>query len=153
VRETDNAIWNRLHPIPFDVTIPKAEQDKDLPAKLAAEAEGILAWAVAGAVQWYSEGLGKPTDVDQAGQAWRADSDQIGRFLDDCCTRDPNCRIQAKTLYNTYKQWCEDNGEKAATLSNTAFGRRMTEQQGIKRINTPGCRAYSGITIKNATAD
>jgi hypothetical protein len=47
IRGADNAIWNRLHLIPFNVSIPDDEIDQDLPAKLAAEAEGILAWAVA----------------------------------------------------------------------------------------------------------
>ena len=85
VRGTDNAIWNRLHPVPFTVTIPKAEQDRDLRSKLLAEAEGILAWAVAGAVRWHREGLGKPPEVEQAGAAWRTESDQTGRFLEACC--------------------------------------------------------------------
>jgi putative DNA primase/helicase len=42
IRGTDNAVWNRLHLIPFDVTMPKDEIDHGLPAKLAAEAPGIL---------------------------------------------------------------------------------------------------------------
>ena len=47
VRGTDNAIWNRLHPIPFCVTIPKAEQDHNLRTKLLAEAEGLTGHAEA----------------------------------------------------------------------------------------------------------
>jgi hypothetical protein len=35
--------FNRLHPIPFTVTIPREQIGKALPAKLLAEAEGILA--------------------------------------------------------------------------------------------------------------
>src|ERR1019366_2826305 len=34
IRGIDNAIWNRLHPVPFSVTIPKAEQDRELRGKL-----------------------------------------------------------------------------------------------------------------------
>jgi putative DNA primase/helicase len=64
VRGTDNAIWNRLHPVPFDTTISRADEDKELPAKLATELEGILAWAVAGAVCWYAEGPGSLTTSD-----------------------------------------------------------------------------------------
>ena len=37
VTGTDHAIWRRLRLIPFEVTIPDAEQDKTLPAKLQAE--------------------------------------------------------------------------------------------------------------------
>lgn len=60
----DNATFNRLHPIPFAVTIPPDEVDKSLPRKMLAEAEGILAWAVAGAVEWRRIGLSKPPEVD-----------------------------------------------------------------------------------------
>ena len=52
--------------MPFTVAIPRAEQDGDLPAKLLAEAEGILAWAVAGAVRWNKEGLGRPEAAERA---------------------------------------------------------------------------------------
>ena len=45
----DKATFNRLHPIPFTVTIAKDQIDKELPGKLLGEAEGILAWAVEGA--------------------------------------------------------------------------------------------------------
>jgi putative DNA primase/helicase len=45
---TEGAIWSRFKLIPFNVSIPKAEQDKHLLEKLAAEAPGILAWAVQG---------------------------------------------------------------------------------------------------------
>ncbi len=55
----DQATFNRLHPIPFTVTIPAEEIDKSLPRKLLAEAEGILAWAVAGAMRVAAQRPGK----------------------------------------------------------------------------------------------
>jgi putative DNA primase/helicase len=45
----DKATFNRLHPIPFIVRVPREHIDRNLPAKLLREAEGILAWAVQGA--------------------------------------------------------------------------------------------------------
>jgi len=45
----DQATFNRLHPIPFTMKIPKDQIDRSLPLRLLGEAEGILAWAVAGA--------------------------------------------------------------------------------------------------------
>jgi putative DNA primase/helicase len=71
VRGSDNAIWNRLHLIPFNVTIPKTDQDRGLPEKLKAEAEAILAWAVYGARRWFKDGLGKPEEVAEAVSGWR----------------------------------------------------------------------------------
>ena len=81
----DQATFNRLHPIPFTVTIPAEEIDKSLPRKLLAEAEGILAWAVEGALEWRRNGLGKPPEVTAANDDWKAENDQLGRFIEDCC--------------------------------------------------------------------
>jgi putative DNA primase/helicase len=68
IRGTDNAIWNRLHLIPFEVTIPKDEIYRGLPEKLLAEAPGVLLWAVDGAVRWHHEGLARPEPVESAGK-------------------------------------------------------------------------------------
>jgi putative DNA primase/helicase len=38
----DKATYNRLHPIPFTVTIPKEQINKELPGKLLSEAEEVL---------------------------------------------------------------------------------------------------------------
>jgi P4 family phage/plasmid primase-like protien len=57
IRGTDNAIWRRIRLIPFNVTIPDAEQDCDLGDKLAAERSGILNWAIQGALAWQRDGL------------------------------------------------------------------------------------------------
>jgi putative DNA primase/helicase len=144
VRGTDNAIWNRLHPVPFTVTIPKAEQDRDLRSKLLAEAEGILAWAVAGAVRWHREGLGKPPEVEQAGAAWRTESDQTGRFLEACCIVGEFASVTARVLYQTYRKWCDEVGERAQP-ENICF-KRLGEQ-GFKSRHTMKGNTYDGVGL------
>ena len=66
IRGHDPAIWNRLKFIPFTVTIPDAEIDREMGAKLRAEAPGILAWAVRGCLEWQLRGLDEPQEVRQA---------------------------------------------------------------------------------------
>jgi putative DNA primase/helicase len=144
VKGTDNAIWNRLHPIPFTVTIPKAEQDRNLRNKLLAEAEGILAWAVAGAVRWHQEGLGKPPEVEQAGTAWRMESDQMGRFLEACCIVGEFASVAARALYQTYRTWAEEVGERAQP--DNIFSKRLAEQ-GLKSRHTRRGNVYDGIGL------
>jgi putative DNA primase/helicase len=144
IRGTDDAIWSRLHPVPFDTTIPKDEQDKELPQKLAAEAEGILSWAVAGAVRWYAEGPGKPSDVEQVGNNWRAQSDHIGRFIEEACISGECMQAKARQLYHAYKSWAEDAGEDPVT--ETAFGIRIAED--FRKLRTNVGAAYQGIGLR-----
>ena len=66
--------------------------------KLMAEAEGILACMVEGAVRWYSEGLGKPAAVESAGLEWRSDMDQFGRFIGECCIAGEFAQVKARIL-------------------------------------------------------
>lgn len=54
---------------PFEVIIPGDERDENLGEKLAAEAGAILAWLVAGYLDWRRNGLAEPDKVTEATQA------------------------------------------------------------------------------------
>src|SRR5262249_51515381 len=71
VRGQDAAIWSRLKLIPFTVTIPKDEIDKNLLEKLKREAPGILRWAVEGCLEWQRDGLNEPSEVSESVQEWQ----------------------------------------------------------------------------------
>ncbi len=145
VRGTDNAIWNRLHPIPFTVVIPPEEIDPDLPAKLLAESEGILAWGVAGAVRWYSQRLGKPPEVADAVRDYREQMNQVGRFVGECCIVVPTASGKARQLYSAYRKWVEEAGEHS--LSETLFGKRLADS-GIKKSRSESGMVYRGVALK-----
>ena len=49
----DGALKRRVKVIPFDVIIPDGKQDRQLPSKLWAERQGILAWLVQGAIKYH----------------------------------------------------------------------------------------------------
>ena len=65
----DEGIWRRLRLVPFEVIIPGDERDENLGEKLAAEAGAILAWLVAGDLDWRRNGLAEPDKVTEATQA------------------------------------------------------------------------------------
>ncbi len=92
----DAATWNRLRLIPFEVTIPAGEIDRYLPRKLSGEAEGILAWAMEGAVRWHRHGLRSTPELERACERWLHESDQLARFLGDCCVSDRTAPIPAR---------------------------------------------------------
>ena len=126
VRGTDHAIWRRLKLVPFDVTIPETEQDKQLAAKLRAERPGILTWIVRGCLEYQHEGLGEPEEVKAATESYRVEMDVLAAFIEDRCVVHPRASAGATPLYNTYKEWCEESGE--TRLTQTKFGRRLKER-------------------------
>jgi putative DNA primase/helicase len=149
VRGTDSAIWNRLHLIPFIVEIPKQEQDSNLSEKLIGEAEGILAWAVRGAVTWYQEGLGKPPDVEKASAEWRAESDALKDFIEECCLVDPAASCKSSALWHAYEKWAEDNGE-TRLLTRAKLAERLQAtgcNNVLKRFEGRQARAWEGIGL------
>jgi putative DNA primase/helicase len=147
VRGTDNAIWRRIRLVPFTETIPPAEQDRNLPDKLRAEASGILAWAIEGCLEWRREGLQAPEAVRQATGAYRAEMDVLGAFLRDCCELCAEYNVAAKDLYAAYKFWCEENGERPETQRR--LGSRLTERGGFERYRggSDGGHRWRGVQL------
>ena len=75
-------MWRRIHVVPFTETIPLKKVDKTLPAALAAEASGILNWAIEGFKAWQNGGLRPPKEVTDATEAYKDESDPLGEFFD-----------------------------------------------------------------------
>jgi putative DNA primase/helicase len=156
VRGNDHAIWRRLWLVPFTVKFwnpDKGEtgpgelrQDKLLPKKLVAEAEGILAWAIRGCLDWQSHGISEPRDVLAATEEYRADENITERFISECCvTGQDTYVVRASALYDAYKKFCEETGEDVETQR--LFGSKLTEI-GYKRFTNNGTW-YRRLTIRD----
>jgi putative DNA primase/helicase len=112
---------------------------------MLAEAEGILAWAVEGAIEWRRKGLGKSPEVTAANDDWKAENDQLGRFMEDCCVLGDSFSSRARPLYLCYREWAEGAGETAIT--ETMFGRRLTARGFTKEDRRYGM-VYDGIALR-----
>lgn len=139
----DEGIWRRIRLVPFTVSF-KGREDKTLAQTLAAEKQGILAWAVQGALKWQAGGLTDPRAVMAATEEYRQESDILAHFLADCTIEKDGASVRGGDLYNAYKTWCKDNGEKE--LSGTTFGRRMKER-GVDSVRKSGNVWYLGIGL------
>jgi putative DNA primase/helicase len=146
IRGTDLAIWERIKLVPFTVTIPPEERDKELGTKLRAELEGILAWAVRGCLAWQEVGLATPAEVTQATQAYQAEMDVLGHFFEDCCLVSNGFRVKTGHLYEAYKHWCDRNRELALTPQ--GFGRQLTTRGFVQHKGTGGTRYWLGIGVQ-----
>jgi len=147
VRGTDTAIWRRLRLIPFEQTIPPAEQDKKLPQKLEAELPGILRWALEGCLEWQHEGLQAPEEVRKATGAYRSEMDVIGAFLQDECEIGREFREQFTTLYKRYEEWCEDGGERAETRRKFNARLKVRGRFEARRSGPGGANEWHGLRL------
>ncbi len=150
IRGTDQAIWRRIKLIPFNVTIPPEERDKNLLNKLRREMPGILNWAVMGCMDWQKNGLGEPEEVIKATNDYRSEMDVLTRFVSDCCTTATQRGTKSSELYKKYAEWSKDNGEFA--LSQTKFSTRMQEK-GFNKTRTNRGMVWEGIAIVDDDAD
>jgi P4 family phage/plasmid primase-like protien len=137
----DRGIWRRIRLIPFKAEISETEKDTGLPDKLKAEGAGILAWAVAGCLEWQEKGLQEPSEVLEATASYKEESDVLRDFIADCCLKGSpaRCRVLLNELYKVYGKWCADNSEKAMGKINFAAAlneRRYAIAPGAKNKTT-----------------
>lgn len=146
---TDEGIWRRIRLVPFIVTIPEAERDRQLAARLRVESPGILAWAVQGCLEWQQRGLAAPEDVQEATRAYREEMDALAGFLGECCVIGPRYRASAADLYEAYKTYAERNGDDV--MKQRWFGLRLGERGFENRRDSVSGRIFwHGIGVKTA---
>lgn len=138
---TDHGIWRRIKLIPFDVVIADADQDKKLPAKLAAEQSGILNWAIAGCLDWQANGMQEPEIVQGATTEYRTEMDEIGQFIDEFCEFGPNFKVQATRLF---EHFLEISGSQ---IGQKRFGSELS-RRGFARVRlTGGKHGWKGLHL------
>jgi putative DNA primase/helicase len=142
----DVAIWSRIWLIPFLVTIPDDEQDKELGLKLRAELPGILAWAVRGCLDWQKDGLCPPPEVLAATKEYEQESDALKDFLEDYCNLGKGLEVVYANLYMAARSYCAANG--LDIWSSNYFSKQLTER-GFKRGKINGERSRIGLNLKS----
>jgi putative DNA primase/helicase len=145
---TDFAIWRRIRIIPFTNTIAPDQIDRELRAKLAAEAEGILAWAIEGCQLWQLEGLQDvPTEVADATRRYREEQDVIGWYGRECCAVTKGLQIGAAELYAHYALWAKEQGE--GIMTRQEFGRKLQERfPEVVKFRVDGEWLWSGVQLQ-----
>lgn len=130
VRGQDVAIWRRLFLVNYYASYGTQEQveqklrlfvgDRELPVKLRAEAVGILAWLVRGAMEWYLTGLQPPVSVIEDSLAYQHEQDRVAEFVSTVCILDRDAWSPfggAFGLYPAYTRWCRESGYHALSIN------------------------------------
>ncbi|MEV7797479.1 phage/plasmid primase, P4 family [Microbacterium foliorum] len=150
VRGTDEGIWGRHLLVSDWVFIPESERDKELSARIkATELPGLLSWIIAGAVEWYRQGLNPPESVVAATKAYREESDLMGAFLDEVCEVRPDEQCSKSEMYAAYTDWCREGGLKPVTK--IAFGRMLKKHPGSDitetRVGKAKVHTWAGVSL------
>lgn len=143
VRAMDDAMRRRILLIPFRVKFEGDRRDRELPAKLKADAPAILADLIEAAAEWHRHGLMVPAVVHAASAEYASAMDSLALWLADCCRLDTDAECLAGTLYGSYADWKRARGEQPVSLT------RWAEQMGSKgheKYRNNGTR-YRGIDL------
>ncbi|MFD7611008.1 phage/plasmid primase, P4 family [Streptomyces sp. NPDC059828] len=150
----DEGLWRRVKLLPFTRWFAPGERDYSLDAKLMKEVEGIAAWAVRGAVEWYRGGLQDPEVIAKASDEYRRTSDALAGFfpgvLEQC---DDSHVMNGNDTFNHYLDWCEAENlpEKERWTRRTFYG--ALEERGVTRIMKRAGVALAGIRLAEPTPD
>jgi putative DNA primase/helicase len=143
----DEAIRSRFHLIPFTVTIPEPERDRQLDAKLREEYPAILAWMIEGCLKWQREGLNPPAKVRMATEAYLATEDNIRTWISERCTLGVQHYATLIDLYGSWKAWAETNGEFPGSRKQLA--KALDARKGLARQEQAetGRAGWKGIKV------
>lgn len=147
IRGTDDAIWRRIHLVPFNVSF-KGREDKRLFEKLEAERAGVLLWLVQGCIEWQAKGLNPPPEVLAAVEEYRNESDPLSDWLLAACVVGKGLFAKSKALYDSFTEWHgrEIGGD---PITQKAFSSRLAERGFTKTVSKTG-RIWNGIGLKMA---
>jgi putative DNA primase/helicase len=149
VHGTDEAIWRRLRMVPFTVTISPAERILDY-GRLLVEKHGgaVLAWLVAGAVEWYRDGLGEAEQVRQATLDYRQREDVIAQFLAES-TVPVAGRTKVAELHAIWREWAGAAGVPVGRAQDFTYG---LESHGVELDTVQGARFARKVGILDKSA-
>lgn len=148
----DSGAWSRLKLVPFGVVFEGDDDDKRLKDKLLTESEGILAWAVRGAVAWWNRGkpdLREPKVVTDAIKAYQKEMDWLADFIAAECEVGDSFEVGATAIYERYKAWITQVGKRAQ--SQTRFGGRLGDK--FEKDNRESGVWYFGVKLKPKPTD
>ena len=109
-KSSGRELQRRFHVYEFLREISDKDMDVDLGAKLRAEAEYVLGWAIDGAKAYYSTGLFRSPHVIASTVRYFSDADILEQWKEECCVVDPAAVTAVAALYQSFSYWAEDAG-------------------------------------------
>ena len=148
----DDAVWGRVREMHFPHS-HLGKEDKTLKAYMRSTPvlQGVLAWAVKGAIKWYAlgnAGLPEPDSSRTLKAQQRSALDSVAAWLDECCEPHLDNFETSKGLYASYRDWCIDNGIEAKKLKGLSTSLvHKGYAMGRETIRGTRVRGFYGLRI------
>jgi putative DNA primase/helicase len=149
VNGSDEALWRRLVVIPFEQVFT-GNANPDLKEELESEPDAVLSWMIEGWLEYRENGLAIPAEVRAATDAYKADSDAVGRFIDELIYETSQGSEASADIFRAWQQWCVVNGEEPGTQKN--FSEEMTTR-GYRKNKSHGRNTWKGIMLLTSGND
>lgn len=143
----DPAVWRRILVVPFDVVIPEEERDGKLPERLKEASDAVLSWAYQGWLDYQKQGLNPPEAVRVRTAEYRASSDVMQRFFDDCAEENTHGFVKARDLFSAWSKWCHENGYPAEVVGTEKSFADTMKKRGFEKKRTSAGQVYRGIML------
>ena len=152
VEQTD-AFFRRFLLVPFDVTIPSEEQDKELPAKIIAEElSGVFNWVLDGLQRLLKQkGFTKSKAVNDALEQYRRRSDSVLGFMEEeSLAPSATDYTPLKDIYQRYRTHCTEGG--SHPCSQRTFSERLKASGIVVERRSYGRIVWlSAASVESAT--
>jgi putative DNA primase/helicase len=145
LRSVDEAMRRRFHLIPFTVTIPPDERDRELDAKLREEWPGILHWMIEGCLEWQRIGLAPPKAVTAATDAYLGEQDAIAAWVEERVEKAQDAWVPRDTLFAEWSRWANAAGDHVGSRTRLYDA---LERLGLEPSKRDGTRGFLGIRLK-----
>ncbi|MCL6442279.1 MAG: hypothetical protein K6T83_02225 [Alicyclobacillus sp.] len=148
INSTEEALWRRICLVPFFHHVTDDEKNKMLRKELFEELPGILNWALEGCLEWQEEGLQIPESIKRATADLRDDTDNLQRFIKECCIIGREARVLSRELYSVYCKWCREEDEEPWTQKTFIHTLKLRIRCESAREPGTGRKMLIGIGLK-----
>ena len=149
VNDPSRGFWRRIYPVLFEVSLEDLpEADRRAPSTidrlLAAEASGILNWALEGYAIYRQDGIRMPGKAAALKDSLQALADPVGEFLRERTELKAVARERTSEFYKAHAKWVEDQGGKPMGVK--AFTAQMLARD-FARVKTGGNWYWVGVEL------
>lgn len=148
--EHNEGFFRRFMIIPFNVTIPVEEQDKNLHTKIVTtELSGIFNWVLSGLDRLLKNGKFTQSDIiDNIINEYKIESDSVALFIEDGFIKSTNNgSYSLRDIYQLYRDYSLQNGYKPLNLKNFRKRLEFLKVEVIRR--SEGTRVFLESNMNN----